>query len=68
MTFSLPPLFQSCSVRRIPVVIVFTFMDYFKTRDQREDFKKKTLNWISYHNIKVHTSHLQKCIESGILV
>ena len=52
----LHPLLQSRNVRRIPVVIVFTFMDYFKTRDQREDFKKKTLNWISYHNIQVHCS------------
>jgi hypothetical protein len=70
--------FQSCSVRRIPVVIVFTFMDCFKTKDQREEFKKKTLNWISYHNIKVTPSHsvlaladimaLQTCTESDTLV
>ena len=53
LSLSPHPSIQSGSVSRIPVVIVFTYMDRFKTRDQREDFRKKTLNWISYHNMKV---------------
>ena len=41
---------QSTSVQRIPVIVVFTHMDTFKLREQREEFKRRVVQWLDYHN------------------
>lgn len=44
-------LLQSRSKQRVPVVVIFSHMDSFRTREQKEVFKKRMLNWISYHTL-----------------
>ncbi len=38
---------------RVPVVIVFTHMDYLKSKEARDEFKRERLHWIGHYNKKV---------------
>ena len=39
---------QSTSVERIPVIVVFTHMDEFSSREQKDVFRRRTLQWLQY--------------------
>lgn len=52
------PLFsdQSLSEERVIVMVVFTHMDEFRTREDKEKFRKTALQWLSHHNKQVRTN------------
>lgn len=41
---------QSTSVERVPVVVAFTHMDTFKTREQNQEFRRGIIHWLDYNN------------------
>lgn len=48
------PLLQAASMKRVPVIVVFTHMDQFRSREQREEFRRQKTQWLEYHNKKVY--------------
>ena len=48
---------QSTSVQRIPVIVVFTHMDTFKLREQKEEFKRRVIQWLDYHNSRFDSTN-----------
>ena len=47
---------QSTSVDRIPMIVVFTQIDKFKSREQRDQFKRKAVHWLEYNNKQCDSS------------
>lgn len=41
---------QSLCKERVLVIVVFTHMDQFKSREEKEKFKKTHLQWLCHHN------------------
>ena len=48
---------QSTSVQRIPVIVVFTHIDTFKLREQKEEFKRRVIQWLGYHNSRFDSTN-----------
>ena len=48
---------QSTSVQRIPVIVVFTHMDIFKSRESMQDFRRRMTHWLEYNNKRFETSN-----------
>lgn len=46
---------QSTSVERIPVIVVFTHIDEFPSREQKDMFRRKTLQWLQYQERRFST-------------
>ena len=47
---------QATSVERIPVIVIFTQIDKFKSREQRDQFKRRALHWLEYNNKQCDSS------------
>ena len=47
---------QSMSEERVIVCVVFTHMDQFRTREDKDKFRKTALQWLSHHNKLVQSS------------
>ncbi len=48
---------QSSSVERIPVVVAFTHMDTFKTREQNQEFRRGIIQWLDHQNKQNDTTN-----------
>ena len=48
---------QSTSVQRIPVIVVFTHMDTFKLREQKDEFRRRIIQWLDYHNSRFDSTN-----------
>ena len=50
---------QATSRERIPVVLVFTHLDKFPSRDARESYKRRVVQWLHSWQQGVHRGHSQ---------
>lgn len=48
---------QSASKKRVPVIVVFTHMDGFKTREAKDEFKRRVTHWLEYNNKRFDPSN-----------
>ena len=47
---------QSLSGQRVIVMVIFTHMDLFRTREEKEKFKRMAIQWLTHHNKQVRST------------